>query len=624
MSTFGLDSALVMSRESDEISEESKSEDLGEVVSSASNDHLDNTRVKSSRLIVDLSEIAEKKAFIDEETEKHLFEVRSRKLTERGQSYQTEIKVKSFKSKRSIFTGTLRKTLLLRGQCNELPTWKQEFSKAQVLWNEFTDAYHEISEIVQDEELANVKDIWEQVCGEWSNFERDVRDEIKYLEQTVLESGSVSSKGSKKSKLAKSVKSKSSVDTVCSTKVDKYKLQQEEAALKVKLAYMEQEKALELERLMQEQKLEELKLKKELELSRAKLSACEGIEKEQTPSIEEDLANLPSESKSEGVKRFLQSLPVTSSNSVASTSVRLQVSSAPVLTTTSTPKSTTCSLRASAPSFSAGAVTQSVFTVRHFEHGLGLPTRGEAPSSQAVTPTRIDPAVTNPFSGPSPIMSTVITPPSSYQSVHPQGQVNSISEGWEKVASSLEKCMDKLTEANLERSTVSKQLFISGQLPKLTISVFNGDPLQYPVWKSAFNALADSRPLEADIKLNMLNQYVTGKPKQVVEHYLLIGTEDAYQKARSVLQEKYGNSNVVSTAFINKLEKWPKIGAKDAIALREFSDLLDKILTAKETIPGLSVLNYAKENIRLLAKLPYYLEIKWRDAIMQWRETHPW
>ena len=292
MRAFGLDSALVMSRESDEISEESKSKDLGEVVSSASNDHLDNTGVKSSRLIVDLSEIAEKEAFIDQETEKHLFEVRSRKLTERGQSYQTEIKVKSFKSKRSIFTGTLRKTLLLRGQCNELPTWKQEFSKAQVLWNEFTDAYHEISEIVQDEELANVKDIWEQVCGEWSNFERDVRDEIKYLEQTVLESGSVSSKGSKKSKLAKSVKSKSSVDTVCSTKVDKYKLQQEEAALKVKLAYMEQEKALELERLMQEQKLEELKLKKELELSRAKLSVCEGIEREQTPSIEEDLANL--------------------------------------------------------------------------------------------------------------------------------------------------------------------------------------------------------------------------------------------------------------------------------------------------------------------------------------------
>ena len=112
--------------------------------------------------------------------------------------------------------------------------------------------------------------------------------------------------------------------------------------------------------------------------------------------------------------------------------------------------------------------------------------------------------------------------------------------------------MYKLTEANQEQSTVSKELFVSGQFPKLTISEFEGDILQNPVWRSAFNALVDSRPLAADIKLNMLNQYVTGKPKQVVKHYLLIGSEDAYQKARSVLQERYGNCNVVSTAFINK------------------------------------------------------------------------
>ena len=44
----------------------------------------------------------------------------------------------------------------------------------------------------------------------WSDFERDVRDEIKYLEQGVLESNSVISKGSKRGKKAKSVNSKSS------------------------------------------------------------------------------------------------------------------------------------------------------------------------------------------------------------------------------------------------------------------------------------------------------------------------------------------------------------------------------------------------------------------------------
>ena len=99
-----------------------------------------------------------------------------------------------------------------------------------------------------------------------------------------------------------------------------------------------------------------------------------------------------------------------------------------------------------------------------------------------------------------------------------------------------------------------------------------------------------------------------------MKHCLLIGTEDAYQKARYVLQKRYGNCNVVSTAFINKFEKWPKIEPKDASALREFSDMLNKVLAA---IPGLSVLDYAKENVKLPSKLPYYLETKWRDAIKQ-------
>ena len=81
-----------------------------------------------------------------------------------------------------------------------------------------------------------------------------MRDEIKYLEQTVLESCSVRSKGSKLNRSIKSLKSKSSVDSEHSNKVDKYKLQQEEAALKVKLAYVEQENALEIEKLIQEQK----------------------------------------------------------------------------------------------------------------------------------------------------------------------------------------------------------------------------------------------------------------------------------------------------------------------------------------------------------------------------------
>ena len=110
---------LGMSRESGQISEESKSEDRDEVVSSASNICLDERTSdsvhykedvcqKSSRLIVDLTETDEDKLIIEQEGESQMVEVRSRKLTEKGRYYQTEVKIKMFKCKKSTFSGTLR------------------------------------------------------------------------------------------------------------------------------------------------------------------------------------------------------------------------------------------------------------------------------------------------------------------------------------------------------------------------------------------------------------------------------------------------------------------------------------------------------------------------------------
>jgi len=96
----------------------------------------------------------------------------------------------------------------------------------------------------------------------------------------------------------------------------------------------------------------------------------------------------------------------------------------------------------------------------------------------------------------------------------------------------------KLVAATMEQNLVNRQLAISGQLPKISIPVFGGDPLEYPTWNSSFSALIESKSMDAQTKLNFLHQYISGKPKQVVEQYMLIGTEDAYQSARSLLQER--------------------------------------------------------------------------------------
>ena len=193
----------------------------------------------------------------------------SRKLTEKGLQYQIDMKVNSLKSKKTALTKTLRKTLLLRGKCSKVYVRKQELSKAQVLRSEFEDLYHEIKEVAQGQEIVSVNAIWEQVHSEWRNFESDVMEEIKYLEQATLESCSTSSKGSNRSKISKQ-SGRSTTNSESQTKIDKYELQKEKAVLKVMIAFAKQERELKLAKVHQEQKLEEFELLREFELNKAK------------------------------------------------------------------------------------------------------------------------------------------------------------------------------------------------------------------------------------------------------------------------------------------------------------------------------------------------------------------
>ena len=66
----------------------------------------------------------------------------------------------------------------------------------------------------------------------------------------------------------------------------------------------------------------------------------------------------------------------------------------------------------------------------------------------------------------------------------------------------------KLTTATLEQNYVNRKIAICRQLPNISIPVFDGDPLQYPIWASSFKAFIDSKPMDAQTKLNFLSRFV--------------------------------------------------------------------------------------------------------------------
>lgn len=115
---------------------------------------------------------------LEEETE----QPRKRPLTEKGYSYQLNLKTSNLKPKKCKMVNRMRGTLLRRGQLTELVRFKNDLSEAQVMYSKFQDVVDEINFFVNPgENVESIERMVEQVGREWSNFECDIRVEIQYL-----------------------------------------------------------------------------------------------------------------------------------------------------------------------------------------------------------------------------------------------------------------------------------------------------------------------------------------------------------------------------------------------------------------------------------------------------------
>ncbi|KAI4883641.1 hypothetical protein NFI96_030569, partial [Prochilodus magdalenae] len=145
------------------------------------------------------------------------------------------------------------------------------------------------------------------------------------------------------------------------------------------------------------------------------------------------------------------------------------------------------------------------------------------------------------------------------------------------------------------------------RLPTPEPTIFSGDPLKFTEWSTSFKALIERRCSNPADRLFYLQRYIAGEAKSFLEGSFYRKDEEAYQQAWKRLNARYGHSFVVHRAFREKLNMWPKIGGKDYIKLREFSDFLQTCSNAMPHIKGLQVLNDCEENQKMLAKLPEWV-----------------
>ena len=122
--------------------------------------------------------------------------------------------------------------------------------------------------------------------------------------------------------------------------------------------------------------------------------------------------------------------------------------------------------------------------------------------------------------------------------------------------------------------------------------MFSGELIEYPRWKKAFNAFLKQRVnSSASDKLYYLDQYTSGQVNEVIQSYLYLDTEKAFQDAMRDIDKLYGNSFLVAQAFKTKLSSWSRISNNDAMGIFKLTNFLKQCLTAMNDICDLRCLN---------------------------------
>ena len=183
--------------------------------------------------------------------------------------------------------------------------------------------------------------------------------------------------------------------------------------------------------------------------------------------------------------------------------------------------------------------------------------------------------------------------------------------------------IDELTEfeetrpysvQNLSIADALYKLEASKDIPAVTLTKFDGNPLNYVEFIEKFKLQIHDKPhLSDNIRMMQLKGHLTG----IAERALCgIGSHGSmYVTALKTIKEQFGQQSLIARAFINRLTYGNKINNRDKTALRDFSlDILSTI-TALKQIGYSADLNSSETLRKIIARLPNYMIDSWKVKV---------
>ena len=113
----------------------------------------------------------------------------------------------------------------------------------------------------------------------------------------------------------------------------------------------------------------------------------------------------------------------------------------------------------------------------------------------------------------------------------------------------------------------------------LELLKFDGNPLTYLKFISAFESTIEAVEHDDKVKLLYLIQYCSGKAKSIIKYCLPLEPHQGFVKAKQILYETYGKRNVIARLYIANLLEGPSVKKNDSEALIELARKVEEYFT---------------------------------------------
>ena len=177
-----------------------------------------------------------------------------------------------------------------------------------------------------------------------------------------------------------------------------------------------------------------------------------------------------------------------------------------------------------------------------------------------------------------------------------------------------------VTSQGTDMLTAMMKLVDLRTAPDADIDVFSGDPLEYAYFRAAFRDVVERKVLDQSGRFTRLLKYTSGDAKELIKHCIHDGDSSCFDNAIQLLDKEYGDKELLTNLYLNKLRQWPKVTSNDAAAYKKLHRFLLSGLAFKRD--GMLTELDSESIIRscILAKMDRTVQEKWLRKVVRAKE----